>query len=335
MTAAPSLAAYLDDLRREIEDGLNHALALSAAPPLVTEAMRYSLLAGGKRLRPCLTLSAAEAAGAPVEIAPADARAMAMPAALAIEMIHTYSLIHDDLPAMDDDALRRGRPTSHVVHGEGMAILAGDALLTEAFRVLAGPPPAPPVAIPPNDLKASRAENERRVLAIADQVRRLHATRRLAAAAGAAGMVGGQAIDLAGAGRVAGVNAPITTAAALEDMHARKTGALIRAAATLGAVMVGAPENIVAAIDDYARDLGLAFQIVDDVLDVEGSNEALGKTAGKDAASGKPTYPAFFGIAESRRMASDCIVRAKAALTGAGLEGRLGDIADWSLARQQ
>ena len=156
MTTAPTLAAYLDDLRREIEDGLNRALALSSAPPLVTEAMRYSLLGGGKRLRPCLTLASAEAAGARAGLGTAQARGMAMPAAVAVEMIHTYSLIHDDLPAMDDDALRRGRPTSHVVHGEGLAILAGDGLLTEAFRLLAVVPAAPAEALPGLEVDASR-----------------------------------------------------------------------------------------------------------------------------------------------------------------------------------
>ena len=174
---------------------------------------------------------------------------------------------------MDNDALRRGRPTSHVVYGDGLAILAGDGLLTEAFAVIAQ---SPSPASLPGALEA-------------DATRRLRATAVLAGAAGAAGMVGGQAIDLAAAGRVPSYAAAIDTAAALEDMHARKTGALIRAATTMGAILAGASDRIIQATDDYARELGLAFQIVDDVLDVEGSNEALGKTAGKDAAAGKPT----------------------------------------------
>ena len=318
MSDTPPLESYLGDLRREIEGGLERALRAIDAPALADEAMRYSLLSGGKRLRPSLTLAAAEATGQPLGLSPANARTLALPAAVAVEMIHTYSLIHDDLPAMDDDALRRGRPTSHVVHGDGLAILAGDGLLTEAFAVLARvPSPASPGGAP-------HASDSRRLLAIA----------RLAAAAGAAGMVGGQAIDLAAAGRVPGRAESISDAAALENMHARKTGALIRAAATTGAILVGAGDAIVNAIDDYARDLGLAFQIIDDVLDVEGSNEALGKTPGKDAAAGKPTYPARYGVTESRRLAADAVARAQAALTREGIGGRLSEIAAWSLSRR-
>jgi geranylgeranyl diphosphate synthase type II len=312
------LDSYLADLRRDIDLGLERALQAIAAPALADEAMRYSLLSGGKRLRPCLTLATAEAVGQPLGLSSDNARALALPAAVAVEMIHTYSLIHDDLPAMDDDALRRGRATSHVVHGDGLAILAGDGLLTEAFAVLARlPSPASPSGAP-------QAADHRRLAAIA----------RIASAAGAAGMVGGQAIDLAAAGRVPGRHEPIANAAALEDMHARKTGALIRAAATTGAILVGAGERSVDAIDDYARDLGLAFQIIDDVLDVEGSNEALGKTPGKDAAAGKPTYPARYGVAESRRMAADAVARAQAALARERIGGRLSEIAAWSLSRR-
>ena len=208
-------------------------------------------------------------------------------------MIHSYSLVHDDLPAMDDDALRRGRPTSHVVYGDGLAILAGDGLLTEAFGVH----------------RRSRRHARRRCRARRSRRRPTRrAARRRACSPprpGAAGMVGGQAIDLAAAGTRAGPrDAASLDAPALEDMHARKTGALIRAAAVLGAIIAGAERAAVAAIDDYARDLGLAFQIIDDVLDVEGSNDALGKTAGKDAAAGKPTYPALYGLEESRRLAA-------------------------------
>ena len=318
MSDSRPLDSFLADLRRDIDQGLERALQAIAAPALTDEAMRYSLLSGGKRLRPCLTLATAEAVGQPLGLSSDNARALALPAAVAVEMIHTYSLIHDDLPAMDDDALRRGRPTSHVVHGDGLAILAGDGLLTEAFAVLARvPSPASPSGAP-------QAADQRRLAAIA----------RLASAAGAAGMVGGQAIDLAAAGRVPGGNQPIANAAALEDMHARKTGALIRAAATTGALLVGAGDPSVDAIDDYARDLGLAFQIIDDVLDVEGSNEALGKTPGKDAAAGKPTYPARYGVTESRRMAADAVARAQAALAREGIAGRLSEIAAWSLSRR-
>jgi geranylgeranyl diphosphate synthase type II len=314
VTIGAPLADYLADLRRDIELGLTGALASSTAPDIITNAMRYSLLAGGKRLRPCLTLAAAEATGLPIGWSAAAARDRAMPAAIAIEMVHSYSLIHDDLPAMDNDALRRGRPTSHMVHGDGLAILAGDGLLTEAFGVIAWTPPG-----------ASRAGAAEATLS---------AIAQLAAAAGAAGMVGGQAIDLAAAGRVPGAQASVSTGEALEDMHARKTGALIRAAATIGATLVGATDDVVRAIDDYARELGLAFQIIDDVLDVEGSREALGKTAGKDAAAGKPTYPALYGLADSRRLAGECVARAHEALGRIGLSGRLAEIADWSLQRQ-
>jgi geranylgeranyl pyrophosphate synthase len=233
-------------------------------------------------------------------------------------MIHTYSLVHDDLPAMDDDALRRGRPTAHVVYGDGLAILAGDGLLTEAFAVLTQ---SPSPVLPPGAPELPVA-------------RRLRAVGVLASAAGATGMVGGQAIDLAAAGRVTGTAATTMTAAGLEDMHRRKTGALIRAAASLGAIAVGADDATIASVDAYARELGLAFQIVDDLLDVEGSPETLGKTAGKDAAAGKPTFPALHGIDASRRLAAECVARAQAALTSAGLGGRLADIATWSLQRK-
>ncbi|MCC7042904.1 MAG: polyprenyl synthetase family protein [Acidobacteria bacterium] len=277
--------------------------------------MRYALLGPGKRLRPCLTLAAAETVGARHHLSPAEARALALPAACAVEMVHTYSLVHDDLPAMDDDALRRGRPTTHIVHGDGMAILAGDGLVTDAFAVLTtAPSPAVPADSP-----------------VATAEHRLHAVRVLADAAGSRGMVGGQAIDLAAVGQAAGAR---PDAAALTDMHARKTGALIRAASTMGAIMAGAGSDEIDAIDRYAADLGLAFQIVDDVLDVEGSAADLGKTAGKDAAAGKPTFPALYGLDTSRRMAADCIARATATLDAAGLGGRLQEIAAWSLTRR-
>src|SRR5215207_2952032 len=233
-----------------------------------------------------------------------------MPAACALEIIHTYSLIHDDLPAMDDDTLRRGRPTSHVVFGEGQAILAGDALLTEAFALMAREPGDPALA-----------------------ARKLDAIRIVADAAGACGMVGGQAIDLEAAGSGSAFDAD-----GLRAMHARKTGALIRASAGAGAVMAGATEVEIAAVERYAAELGLAFQIVDDILDVEGASAALGKTAGKDAAAGKPTYPGLYGLEASRRMAADCVERAIVALDHrtAGIDLRhshLPAIARWVTSR--
>lgn len=302
-----------------IEDALGRALPAAIAPPLVIEPMRAALTSGGKRLRPCLTLAVAESASRQLGISTTDARMLALPSACAVEMVHAYSLVHDDLPSMDNDSLRRGQPTSHVTYGEGMAVLAGDGLLTEAFAVLSrSPSPVVPAGAPEPAIQ-----------------RRLHALAILSFAAGAAGMVGGQGIDLAAAGRVKGAKPLPFDQPALEDMHARKTGALIRAAATMGAVAVGADAAVVGRVDEYARELGLAFQIVDDLLDVEGSNEKLGKTAGKDAKAGKPTYPALLGVKKSRALAAECTERAKAAATEAGLEGRLVQIADWSLKRSK
>jgi geranylgeranyl diphosphate synthase type II len=303
------LRAWLEARRNEVDAALERYLpSAPACPPRVGEAMRYSLFAGGKRLRPILALAAAEPAGRAHGLDPDRARALALPAACALELIHTYSLVHDDLPAMDDDTLRRGRPTSHVVFGEGQAILAGDALLTEAFALMSREPADPALA-----------------------PRKLHAIRVVADAAGPCGMVGGQAIDLEAAGSGSAFDAD-----GLRAMHARKTGALIRAAAAAGAIMAGASGEQVRAIERYASELGLAFQIVDDILDVEGASQALGKTAGKDAAAGKPTYPALYGLDPSRRMAADCVDRAIAALHGAGVDLRdshLPAIARWVTSR--
>jgi geranylgeranyl pyrophosphate synthase len=310
VTAASSLHDYLSALRSEVDRALEQVLAERSAVRTIAEPVRYSLLGGGKRLRPCLTLAVAESVAPLVGLTPADARGRALPAACAVEMIHSYSLVHDDLPAMDDDDLRRGRPTTHVVYGDGMAILAGDALLTEAFSVLA-------------TWSAG---------ALPECGARLRAIATLAASAGIHGMVGGQAIDLAA---VTSTRTEAFGADALEDMHARKTGALIRAACTMGAIMTGASDVVITAVDAYARELGLAFQIIDDVLDVEGSNEALGKTAGKDAEAGKPTFPAFYGVAGSRARAAACISRANAALAEQRVGGRLSDIAEWSLGRDR
>ena len=310
-----TLDAYLAAARAQVEAALACVLRQVAAPGVIADPMRYALLGSGKRLRPCLTLAAAETVATRHGLTTDHARSLALPAACAVEMVHTYSLVHDDLPAMDDDALRRGRPTTHIVHGEGMAILAGDGLLTDAFSVLAS---ATPLATDP-DAPVATAD------------RRLHAVRVLAEAAGSRGMVGGQAIDLASVGQATHA---LPDAAALSDMHARKTGALIRAASTMGAIVAGGTAHEVDAINRYAADLGLAFQIVDDVLDVEGSAADLGKTAGKDAAAGKPTYPALYGLEQSRRMAADCIARATAALDASGLGGRLHEIAAWSLTRR-
>jgi len=322
--AATSLAEFLSQARTEIDDALEQWLPKPPdAPQIIAEAMRYSVFAGGKRLRPVLTLAAADAVGRH----PAGAHAglgqtfrhdappiaHALGAACAIELIHTYSLIHDDLPAMDDDTLRRGRPTLHVVYGEGIAILAGDGLHAAAFTLIAREPPVDdPVMV----------SRKLRVIGI------------VAEAAGPDGMVGGQAIDLQAAGQAPG-HAMTLDADSLRAMHARKTGALIRAAAVSGAIMAGAGENLVEAIDRYAADIGLAFQIVDDILDVEGDPASLGKTAGKDAAGAKPTYPALFGIGRSRALAADCLERAHRSLEEAGLaDGWLGELADYVVSRK-
>lgn len=321
-------AEYLDARRKEVETSLENFLTPSpSAPPVIVDAMRYSLLGGGKRLRPLLVIASAEGVAQAVGASEAAARDLAMPAACAIEMIHTYSLIHDDLPSMDDDDLRRGRPTSHVVHGEGMAILAGDGLQAEAFRLLAKEP---------QGFHPTLMQRKLRVLAL------------IAEAAGAIGMVGGQAIDLNAISREPG-SGPSTGSAphraesrggirepeTLRDMHARKTGALIRASVASGAIMGGATDQLFAALDQYGTEIGLAFQIVDDILDEEGSAATLGKTAGKDKAAGKPTYPAFFGLERSKQLAAESHAKAREALQRAGLlDSRLADIAGWIIERK-
>ena len=302
MTDATAVADYVRARRAEVEAAL--AILLPAPPDCpapVADAMRYSLLGGGKRVRPVLCLASADAVG--------GRTAAVLQAACAIELIHTYSLIHDDLPAMDDDSLRRGRPTLHVVAGEGMAILAGDGLLTEAFHALSSLP--------------------------GDAARVLRAVRSIAYAAGPVGMVGGQAIDLASVkpgpqGRTAALDAT-----ALATMHAKKTGALIRAAAAVGAVLGGGSEAQITAIDGAGAEFGLAFQIVDDILDVEGESAQIGKTPGKDAAAGKTTYPALYGVDQSRAMAEACIARAADGLASAGMSGSwLLGIGRWIVERR-
>jgi geranylgeranyl diphosphate synthase, type II len=346
VTGAPTdLATWLDAKRQAVEAALDHYVpaagsssgsaglvpATRRAPARVSESMRYSLFAGGKRLRPMLALAAAEAVAEQLGMPEADADELAMPVACALELIHTYSLVHDDLPAMDDDTMRRGRPTAHVVFGEGMAILAGDALLTEAFALLSQAPStrvstdARSGQAPSTRMSADARSGQARVSTDADELnrRKLQTIAIVADAAGAAGMVGGQAIDLEAA--VAG--AAQFDARALREMHMRKTGALIVASALAGAIMAGASEPLAEAIGRYGVEVGLAFQIVDDILDVEGASADLGKTAGKDAAAGKPTYPALYGLEASRRLASDCITRAVDGLRGAGLAGQLPAIA--------
>jgi len=318
VTAVLTLTAYLAERRRLVDQSLERFLpGPPRCPAVVSDTMRYSLFAGGKRFRPVLALASADAIAADARLqeapgpagSPEELVSLALPAACAIELIHTYSLVHDDLPAMDDDTLRRGRPTSHVVHGEGMAILAGDGLLTEAFALLAREPADPDGRLAPRI---------RRTIGV------------IAEAAGAAGMVGGQAVDLQAAGKGPGA----FTLQGLRDMHARKTGALIEASAVAGAVMAGGSHEAVGAVGRYAAHLGLAFQIVDDILDVEGATEELGKTAGKDAAAGKPTYPALVGLDASRALAAEAFDAALDALDGQGMRSsRLEEIARWVVGR--
>jgi geranylgeranyl diphosphate synthase type II len=273
------IESYLRERAAMVERALAGAVAEPGGPASrLLEAMRYSLLAGGKRLRPVLALAACEAVGGRLEAA--------MAFACAIEMIHTYSLIHDDLPCMDDDDLRRGRPTNHKIYGEAIATLAGDALLTDAFGLLvtAASADAPPAAV-------------------------LATVAELAQAAGSAGMVAGQAIDLLGEGST-------MTIGELEYLHRRKTGALFIAAVRGGARLGGASEAQLEALEAYARALGLAFQVIDDILDVEASTEQMGKRTAKDAANGKNTYPGLIGLDKSWQFARDLESRAQHALDG-------------------
>jgi geranylgeranyl diphosphate synthase type II len=270
------LDAYLSERRVLIDAALARALApADGTPPRLQEAMHYALFSGGKRIRPILTLMACEAVPARSE--------PALPFACAVELVHTYSLVHDDLPAMDDDELRRGRPTVHVAFDEALAILAGDALLTEAFRVAA---------------EGGTRVGAERALAI---------TRVLAVAAGAAGMVGGQVADLEAEGAAADHGL-------VESIHRRKTAALIAAAVEIGALAGGASEQRRAALAEYGRALGLAFQVADDVLDAVAPTVVTGKRAGGDAARGKMTYPAVLGVDGSRRIARELLARCRDAL---------------------
>jgi farnesyl diphosphate synthase len=271
---------------------LARVLPADAQPPVeLHRAMRYAVLGGGKRLRPLLAYATGSAFGA----APEKIDAVAA----AVEIIHAYSLVHDDLPAMDDDALRRGRPTCHIAFGEAMAILAGDALQALAFEVLADDP-----AID------------------VDAATRLDMLRTLALACGSQGMAGGQAFDLAAVGQR-------LDAAELERMHVHKTGALIRASVRLAALAAGCKDsNTLAALATYGHCVGLAFQIRDDLLDIEAGTEQLGKTAGKDAAANKPTYPAILGVPASRDELAVLTTRALTAVETLGAAGEpLRDLA--------
>lgn len=265
--ADSAFATWLETTRRRTEAALErHLPAADAAPQRLHEAMRYAVLGGGKRVRAAMVYAAGAACGANTQATAAALDA----AAAAVEFIHAYSLVHDDLPCMDDDVLRRGRPTVHVQFDEACALLAGDALQPLAFTCLAQMPIAPALVA--------------------------QAVRTLADASGSLGMVGGQAIDLASVGHV-------LTLDELETMHRMKTGALLRASIGLGAVVAGASSPLRRTLDTYAQAIGLAFQVVDDVLDVSADSAALGKTAGKDSAANKPTYVSLLGLERARELA--------------------------------
>ncbi len=273
--AAVDAAAYLEHWAGRVEGELERLAPASGEPPEMYEIMRYSLLAGGKRLRPVLCVAGCEAVG--------GEPASVLAAACAVECIHSYSLVHDDLPAMDDDDLRRGAPTNHKVYGEAAAILAGDGLQALAFEALAR--------------AGERTAPERR----------LEAVRLLAEASGASGMVGGQLLDVRANDRVSDLGC-------LEEIHRRKTGALLRVSVCLGGLLGGGDEAQMAALGVYGEKIGLAFQIVDDVLDVEGDAHLMGKPTGSDEGLEKATYPALCGMEESKRLARAACEEALAAL---------------------
>ena len=292
------LEDYLYRQSRRVEESLEALLpALDHYPPTLMEAMRYSVFAGGKRLRPILLLAATEAVGG-------DTMAV-LPAAGALEFIHTYSMIHDDLPAMDDDVYRRGKLTNHKVYGEAMAILAGDALLTHAFEILSSPAltecfPAPLL---------------------------LQVTHRLARAAGSFGMIGGQVVDILSEGKTVALDV-------LEYIHRHKTAALIEAAVVMGAVLGGGTPGQVQALESYGHAVGWAFQITDDILDVEGDATLLGKEVGRDAEHDKVTYPALLGLEASRQRALELMRQGLRALASFDQRAeRLRQIADYIIMR--
>ena len=290
-----TLAEYVVEQQIRVEEALRRWVPLESTPPeSIHKAMRYSLFAGGKRVRPILCIAAAQSVS--------DSPAGIESAACALELIHTYSLIHDDLPALDNDDLRRGRPTCHKVFGEAIAILAGDALLTLAFQVLAQ--------------------------LVCEPGRKVRLIEELALASGTVdGMIGGQVHDLEGEGKH-------PTAALLEAIHRAKTGALLKASLRIGGIYAGADDDQLHALSCYGEHIGLAFQIVDDVLDVEQSSEALGKTAGKDAKQQKITFPAVYGLDRSRAMAEQERIAAHQALREFGESAdRLRELADFVVQR--
>ncbi len=297
-TEAPrfDLASYLKDKKQLVEAALDASLPITR-PAKIYEAMRYSLLAGGKRLRPILCLNTCELMGGTIE--------MALPTACALEMIHTMSLIHDDLPAMDNDDYRRGKLTNHKVYGEDIAILAGDALLSYAFEYVA---------------------TQTRNVALPNLV---DVIARLGRTVGAAGLVGGQVLDLESEGK------SDVTVDTLKFIHIHKTGALLETSVVSGAVLAGANSEDVERLSRYAQNIGLAFQIIDDILDVTSTQEELGKTAGKDERAQKATYPGLWGIEESQKQAQTLIDEAITQLTPYGEAAQpLAAIAQFIVARK-
>ena len=270
-----NLSTYLNQRQTQVEAALDRSLPLTY-PEKIYEAMRYSLLAGGKRLRPILCLATCELVGGTVE--------MAMPTACALEMVHTMSLIHDDLPAMDNDDYRRGKLTNHKVYGEDIAILAGDGLLAYAFEY---------IAAQTQNVPAGRV---------------LQVIARLARAVGASGLVGGQVVDLESEGKS---NIQEET---LNFIHTHKTGALLEACVVCGGILAGATDGDQERLSGYAKNIGLAFQIVDDILDITATQEELGKTAGKDLQAQKATYPSLWGLEVSKAKAQQLVNAAKAEL---------------------
>ena len=270
-----SIKNYLDQKAKLINQELENILPNEDEKPIrLHKAMRYSVLAGGKRLRPALTITTADLIS--------DKGKEVLAAACAIELIHTYSLIHDDLPSMDDDEIRRGKLTNHLVFGNGIAILAGDALLTYAFEIMSGLD-----NFKQNDI--------------------LKASNELAIASGNQGMVGGQVADILAEGKT-------INKAELDYIHRNKTGALLKASVKIGAILAGANPKEIKALTEYAEEIGLAFQIVDDILDIEGDSEKLGKDAGSDLARDKATFPALYGLEEAKKLAKQKQAKAKQAL---------------------
>ena len=293
--AAFDLSSYLAQIQPQVEAALDNSLPV-VYPEKIYEAMRYSLLAGGKRLRPILCIATCEMLGGTI--------AMAMPTACALEMVHTMSLIHDDLPAMDNDDYRRGKLTNHKVYGEDIAILAGDGLLAYAFEYIA---------------KATQGVPAEQVLQVIAQ---------LAHAVGATGLVGGQVVDLECEGK------SDTSVETLTYIHTHKTGALLEACVVCGAILAGASAEVLQQLSRYAQNIGLAFQIVDDILDITATQEELGKTAGKDLQAQKATYPSIWGLDQSRRQAQQLVDEAKAELASFGEKARpLMAIADFITSR--